>query len=151
MHSMYWEEFDVGGKFVTKGRTITEADAANYFGLTGIYLPLFVDEEYAKTTVFGFRVVPGPLTFIISLGLWIQLGLWDKTGMAFLGMDELRTHAPVRHGDTIHCEIEVIGKRETKKPDRGILNTRHTTFNQKNEKVMSWLWTNMVQRRPQGG
>ena len=146
MHSMYFEEFEVGAKFVTKGRTVTEADVVSYGGLTGIYLPLFVDQEYAKTTLFGSRVVPGPLTFVISLGLWIQLGLWDRTGLAFLGMDELRAHAPVRHGDTIHCEIEVTGKRETKNPDRGVLNTRHITFNQKNEKVFAGRSTVVIRR-----
>ncbi len=150
MHSRYFEDFEVGDKFVTSGRTVTQADVVNFLGLWGAYLPAFIDEEFGKKTVFGTTVVPAYLTLTISVGQWLSLGLLDRTGPAFLGEDELRMHAPVRISDTLHCEIEVVEKRETRHPDRGIINTRHTTFNQKNEKVMSFLWTHMYLRRPKG-
>ncbi len=148
MNSMYFEDFKVGDKFVTGGRTVTEADVVNFCGLAGIFNPIFVDEEYAKkNTIFGTRVVPGPLTYILSVGMWMRLGLFEHTVFALLGVKEMRAHAPVRHGDTLHCEGEVIETRETSKPDRGILTVKHTTFNQNTEKVMDMIMTYMLRSK----
>lgn len=148
MHSRYYDDFKVGDKFVTGARTVTEADVMNFCGLAGIFNPLFVDEEYAKkNTIFGTRVVPGPLTYIFSVGMWMRMGLLDYTVMAFLGADEVRAHAPVFHGDTLHSEVEMIEARETSKPDRGILKARHVTLNQRGEKVMSMVMSYMIRRK----
>ena len=151
MNPRYYDEFKVGEKFITGARTVTEADVINFCGLAGIFDPLFVDEENAKNnTVFGTRIVPGPLIYILSVGMWMRLGLFERTVIAFLGVDELRALAPVFHGDTLHAEAEVIMTRETRKPDRGILKVRHTTFKQKNEKVMDMVMIYMLKRKPAG-
>jgi acyl dehydratase len=148
MHSRYYEDFKVGDTFVTGARTVTEADVLNFCGLAGIFNPIFVDEEYAKkNTIFGTRVVPGPLTYILSVGMWMRLGFFERTVLAFLGVDAVRAYAPVRHGDTLHCEVEIIEARETSKPDRGILKARHVTLNQNDEKVMDMIMTYMLKRR----
>ena len=147
MSSKYFEGFEVGEKFITMGRTITRYDVSSYCGLAGIYLPLFVDEEYGKQTMFGTTIVPGPLTFIISLGLTIRLGLLDESAIAFLGVEQQTAYAPVRCGDTIRCEMEVIQKRETRHADRGIIKFKFTSFNQHSEKVMDWVMGIMLKRR----
>ena len=146
MGSKYFEDFRPEEKFITMGRTVTKGDVGTYCGLAGIYLPLFVDEEYGKMTMFGTTIVPGPLTFIISLGLVIRLGLLDESAIAFLGVDEQRAYAPVRCGDTLHCEMEVIQRRETRHVDRGIIKFKVTSFNQRNEKVMDWVMPIMLKR-----
>ena len=154
MQSKYFEDFEVGDKFVTPGRTVTQADVTNFLGIMGAYVPIFCDEEFAKKTVFGTTVVPANLALAISWGQWLSLGFYNNTTMPFLGQDEWRMYAPVRVGNTLYTEVEVVEKRETSKLDRGIIITKHTTYNQENQKVMSFLWTHMYQRRSeakQGG
>jgi acyl dehydratase len=148
MHSRYYEDISVGDTFVTGARTVTESDVMSFCGLAGIFNPLFVDEMYAKeNTIFGTRVVPGPLTYILSVGMWMRMGLFTKTVLAFLGVDAMRAYAPVRHGDTLHCEVEIIEARETSKQDRGVLKAKHTTLNQNSERVMDMIMTYMVKMK----
>lgn len=151
MNPRYYDEFKVGEKFITGARTVTEADVVNFCGLAGIFDPLFVDEEYAKNnTIFGTRIVPGPLIYILSVGMWMRLGLFERTVIALLELNNMRVLAPVFHRDTLHSEAEVMTTRETSNLDRGIVEIRHTTFNQKNEKVMDMVMTYMLKRKPSG-
>lgn len=63
---MFFEEFQIGQKFPVQGRTITETDVVLFSTMTGAYNPLFLNEEFAKTTVFKGRVVPGMLTLAMG-------------------------------------------------------------------------------------
>jgi acyl dehydratase len=106
-----------------------------------------MDMEYVKReSVFQRRAAPGALTFALSEGLIMQTGLIHGTGMAYLG-GELRIVAPVLEGDTIRVEIEVVDKRETKKPDRGIVTYRHRVLNQRDEVVLEARVQRMIKRR----
>ena len=60
--SMYFEEFEVGRRYPTYTRTITEADLVLFCALVGYHTPMFIDEHYAKKTRFGGRIVPSSLT-----------------------------------------------------------------------------------------
>ena len=55
---MYYEDFHVGSKQTTFGRTVTDADIVIFAGMTGASNPLFLDEEYAKKSTFGRRIAP---------------------------------------------------------------------------------------------
>lgn len=149
--SMYFEDFKIGDRFVSPERTITETDLVNFVALAGIIEPMFTVKEYWEKSLFGKRIIPGPMTFALSQGLEQQLGLRRGTGMAFLGVDELRAHQPVAVGDTIHVEVEVDSKRETHHADRGIMTFQRTVKNQNGAPVMQWLQTSFVRRRPQQG
>jgi len=98
--------------------------------------------------VFGRRVSPGPLTFIVQEGLVVQTGLMSKTGMALLGIEHMTWPNPVYCNDTIHVEIECLSKRETSKPDRGILSFRHTVRKQTGEVVLEMDKLRMLKRQP---
>lgn len=143
----YFEEFSVGDKFVTPARTITEADIVSYSGLSGDYNLIHTDEEFAKTTIFGTRIAHGPLVIAIAAGLLFRLGLLDGTSMALLGLN-IKFVKPVLPGDTIKCVVEVIGKRETKKADRGILTLKLQILNQRQETVIEAEHTTMQTRKP---
>ena len=58
----YWEDFEVGQRYPTASRTITEEDHLQFCKLVGYDVPLFLDEQYAKTTAFGGRICPSHLT-----------------------------------------------------------------------------------------
>jgi len=111
-------------------RTITEADIVNFAGITGDYNPIHVDEEYAKTTIFGGRIAHG----IFSAAL-ISNVLGNKLpGPGCIYLEQtLRFLAPVRIGDTITAEVEVIEIMEAKRRLR--LST--TCKNQDGKNVLS--------------
>ena len=146
MHGATFEDHQIGATYTTLARTVSETDIVNFVNLCGFIEPLFLDMEYvARESVFGRRAAPGVLTFALSEGLILQLGLIHGTGMAFLG-SEIRVVAPVLQGDTIHVEVEVADKRETRKPDRGIVTYRHRVLNQRGELVMEARVQRMIRR-----
>jgi acyl dehydratase len=141
-----FEEHAIGQKFATLGRTVSETDIVTFVNLAGFNEPLFMDMEYvARESVFKGRPAPGALTFALSEGLIMQTGLIHGTGMAYLG-GEIRIVAPVLAGDTIRVEVEVADKRETKKPDRGIVTYQHRVVNQRGETVLEAKIQRMIKR-----
>jgi len=141
-----FEQHAIGARYQTLARTVSETDIVNFVNLCGFNEPLFMDMEYVKkASVFGRRAAPGALTFSLSEGLIMQTGLIHGTGMAYLGGD-LKIVAPVLEGDTIHVEIEVVDKRETKKTDRGIVTYRHRVLNQRDEVVLEARVQRMIRR-----
>lgn len=146
---LFYEDLEVGDFAKTMSRTITEADIVNFMGISGVFEELHMSVEYIKKhSMFGQRVSPGPLTFIIAEGLAIQLGLIHHTGMALLGIDNMRWPAPTYCNDTIHVELEVLSMRESAtKSDRGIVNFRHTVHKQTGEVVLVMDKVRLMRRR----
>ncbi|RJQ67043.1 MAG: acyl dehydratase [Desulfobacteraceae bacterium] len=141
---VYFEEFLPGKVFHTDRRTITEADHVNFATSYGFFEPLFMDRAYVEElTPYKARVVPGVLTFSVAEGLTILSGILHATGIAFLGV-ELNVLKPVFIGDTIRVEIEVADKRETHKPDRGIVTFAQRVLNQANLAVMEYRIKRMI-------
>ncbi len=135
----YYEDLEIGESWVSPGRTITEADVVAFAGLTGDYNPIHTDEEFAKKTVFGGRILHGPAGFAIATGLESRLGIKDGTAVAFLGMTwDLRR--PIRIGDTIRVHESVTSKRRTKKPGQGLVNFAVAVVNQSGEVVQEGEW-----------
>ncbi|MBR5260725.1 MAG: MaoC family dehydratase N-terminal domain-containing protein [Oscillospiraceae bacterium] len=132
---LYLEDFEIGRKYVSPGRTITEADVATFAGLSGDYNPLHTDEEFGKTTMFGTRIAHGALGFIISTGLSNRMGLYEGTAIAFMECT-LKYVAPLMIGDTIHVELVPNEARHSSKPGRGILKQYLTLVNQEGKVIM---------------
>lgn len=147
MPGLFFEEFNVGDEFVSPRRTITESDIVMFAGLSGDYNPLHTDEVFAKETMFGERIAHGMLVLSISTGLAARMGIVDGTAMAFLGIVDWKFMAPVLIGDTVHVIQIVEAKRETKKPDRGVVTFKSRIINQKGDIVQEGLRTLMVRRR----
>jgi acyl dehydratase len=145
--SKYFEDFKLGEVFRTPGKTMTEGAIAMMVGLGGFTVPLFNDEEYASQTPFGSRIAPGRLTLFVMGGLEEQIGIYDETVIALVGLDKVRFKAPLRAGDTIHVEFEVINLKETSKPDRGIMVHKSKCLNQKGEVLIECEATHLMRRR----
>ena len=143
----YYEEFTVGEQFVTRGRTITEADIVAFAALTGDYNPLHVDAEFGKTTQFGERIAHGMLGASYAVGLLAALGLTEGTVIAIVHMAWDFT-GPIRIGDTIHVDQTVKSMRETKKTDRGIIIFEVKLINQRGEVVQKGERVLLVSRKP---
>ena len=146
----YFEEFAVGERFVTRGRTITETDIVAFAALTGDYNPLHVDAEFGKTTQFGERIAHGMLGASYAVGLIAALGLTEGTVIAIVNMTWDFT-APIKIGDTIHVDQSVKSMRETKRADRGIVIFEVKLINQRGEVVQKGERVLLVARKPAQG
>ena len=144
VRSLYFEDFSVGQKFVTKARTITEADVVNFAGLSWDHNQLHTDAEYAASTLYGKRIAHGLLGVIAHAGLSYEL-----TEDSILALLELtwQFKAPIYIGDTIHVEQIVKILRESNAGDRGILTFEKEVLNQKDEVVQTGTTTILLAKR----
>lgn len=143
--SMYWEEFEAGKRYDTYGRTVTEGDLSLFCAFVGYHVPLFIDEEYAKRTPFGGRIAPSAFTMSISTAM--TESLFRDTVLSLLSVERGRFLAPVRAGDTIRTEVEVLSKRETRDPKKGIVTFRDHVLNQNDKTVFEIDKIVMLKRR----
>ena len=132
---MYFEDYVVDAVATSRGRTVTEADIVNFAGLSGDFVELHMNEEYAKRGPFGRRIAHGALIFSISTGLMVQMTRHPEAIVAFYGVDKLRFVAPVFIGDTIHVVKKVISK-VAKEPGRGLVTFETSVLNQNDELVL---------------
>lgn len=146
MKPCYFEDFQVGQEFVTKARTVTEADVVNFAALSWDTNQLHTDKEFAAKTIFGERIAHGMLGMVIHAGLSQMLGIMEGTITAFLGMT-WKFHLPIRIGDTVHVLQRVKEMRETSKEDRGILTFEKELVNQRGEVVQTGTTTVLLAKR----
>jgi 3-hydroxybutyryl-CoA dehydratase len=143
----YFDDFAAGDTFTTAARTVTEGAVDQFAGLSGDFNPLHTDEESARQSPMKGRIAHGMLVLAIATGQVNQLGLFEGTTLALLGMDRIRWTAPVRLGDTLHTELTVKETRESSKPDRGVLVMDVAVQNQRGETVCQAEWTTLMARR----
>ncbi len=149
MAGLYYEEFDVGMEFEhALTRTVTEMDNIMFCALTHNPQPLHLDEEFAKQTEFGQRIVNS----LFTLGLLVGVTVGDTTlgtTIANLGMTDVRFAHPVFHGDTLRAVTRVKSKRESKsRPNAGLVVLEHVAFNQRDEEVAYCVRTAFMKKRP---
>ena len=143
------EDFKVGEKTVSPGRTVSEADIVMFAGISGDWNELHTNTEYMKNSPFGQRIAHGILTLSIGSGLALRARQHRSFEvLAFLGMDNVRFTAPVFIGDTIKVESEVLEARPSKsRPETGILRFKNAVKNQRDEAVATWETVLMVPTR----
>jgi acyl dehydratase len=124
---LFWEDFVVGDCYPTSARTITEDDLDSFCELVGYDVPLFVDEKQAAGSSYGGRICPSHLIMSIATAMTGQL--FSESLIGLLGLENGKFLAPVYPGDSLSTEVEVIEKRSTSKPERGIVIFRDHVFN----------------------
>ena len=139
----YFEDFQIGDKLITRGRTVSEADIVNFAALSGDWYRLHTDQEYAKKGPFGERIAHGLLVLSIASGLNPP---YDTAVVAFYGMDKVRFTAPTKIGDTIHVESEVVDKQD-KGELGGVVSWRQSVKNQKGEDVAVSIMKGLIAKR----
>jgi acyl dehydratase len=136
--SLTWADLDVGQRFDTRTRTITESDVTAFAGLTGDYSEIHVSRSYAAGTEFGEPIAHGLLVLSYAHGLMLGGGLLAGTAIAFLGLSDWRFIAPVRLGDTIRVRFDVAEMRvRSSRPDQGVLTFDTKVLNQRDEVVQA--------------
>ena len=149
MAGLYFEDFIVGRKVKHRtGRTITEADNVWFSALTMNPQPLHLNEDFARKSEFGQRVVNGVFTLGLAVGLSVG-DLTEGTMVANLGYDRINHPHPMFHGDTLYVESEVLEARDSKsRPTQGLVRLQHTGRNQAGVIVIVFERTVLMQRRP---
>lgn len=128
---------------------MTEADIISY-ALAYDPQPFHIDVEAASKSAYGGLIASGQHTFGVGWRMFLQEGLFKACSMGSPGVDELRWTAPVRPGDTIYTEAEVLEKRPSgSKPDRGILRMGYRMVNQRDETVLTMSIVHILAKRPQ--
>lgn len=146
---MTFDQLNVGDRFVSQGRTIAEGDVSRFAGISGDFNPLHTDAEFARQTPFGERVAHGMLVASIGTGLGNQMGVLEGTTLALMEQ-VIRYKAAVKFGDTVHLELIVKEKRESSKPDRGVVIFDTPIINQHGQTVIDMQWTLLMTRKKEG-
>jgi acyl dehydratase len=125
MPGKFFEDLEVGAHYRHPvGRTLTEMDNTLFCALTLNTQPLHINEDFARQTQFGQRIVNGIFTLGLVVGLSVS-DLTEGTIVANLGYDKIVHPNPAFHGDTIYAETEVLEKKESQsKTDRGIVRLK---------------------------
>lgn len=149
MAGLYYEQFEAGMEFKhALTRTITEMDNVLFCALTHNPQPLHLDEEFAKKTEYGTRIVNS----LFTLGLVIGVTVADTTlgtTVGNLGMTDIRFKNPVFHGDTISVVTRILSKRDSaSRPESGLVTFEHQGFNQRNQEIAYCVRTALMRRIP---
>ena len=145
---LYFEDLAVGQTFGT-GNVTVEPEEVKAFAAEFDPQPFHLDEEAARGSPFGGLVASGWHTAALTMRLLVGGELRVVGGLIGLGVEELSWPRPVRPGDVLRVESEVLGLRPSgSKPDRGIVRVRNTTLNGEGQPVMVQVVTMIVPRRP---
>ncbi len=147
---MFLEDFAPGQSFTSSARTITEADLTLFAMLSGDWNPVHVDEEFARTTQYGRRLVHGLYGPAIMTGMMQQLGIFDGSAVAMLNVRELAFKAPLLVGDTVHLVLDIVATRATSDGRRGVVGRRFRLVKHGGEVAQEMLSDVLVLRRPGG-
>jgi acyl dehydratase len=147
MSERYLEDFVVGQRFGS-GELCIERERAKAFAAEFDPQPFHLDQEAARHTIFGELTVSGWQTAAVTMRLLVESELQPAGGIIGAGFDEFRWPKPVRPGDKLHIESEVLEVRPSKsRPERGLIKVRTTTFNQNGESVQVLVANLVVPRR----
>ena len=147
MAERYFDDFQVGERFSTRGISLTESAIID-FAMRYDPQPFHIDTEAAKASNYGGLIASGFQTLVLGFRMVMETGIFRASSMGSPGFDELRWLKPVRPGDTLHTELEVMEKKPSaSKPDRGILRIAYRIKNQKDEEVRTFLSMHLLKRR----
>ena len=147
MTGRYFEDFSVGDRFETAGKTFSEGEMMDF---AFRYDPqrFHIDAEAAKDTIYGGLIASGIQTLAVTLRMIMQTGIYEGTGLGSPGIDGLKWCKPVYPGDTLRGVVEVLETRTSgSKLDRGYVTVRTDTLNQKDETVMTFVCMQIIKRR----
>lgn len=142
----FWQDLEIGQRFDTWSRTITEADLVNFVSVTGMLEAIFIDADFERGAIAG-RPVPGALTYTLIEGFILQ-SMIQGTGLAMLELHQ-QIHAPVKVGDTISATIEISAIKPTSRSGRAVVTSLVEVMNQHGTKVMTYTPVRLLAGRPE--
>ncbi|RWA54236.1 dehydratase [Cupriavidus sp. UYMSc13B] len=148
MNVHYIEDLAPGQKYGS-GRLLVDADRIRSFAAEFDPQPFHLDAEAARGTLFRGLAASGWHTAALTMRLLVDGEFRPAGGIIGAGFEELRWPKPVRPGDALHLESEILEVRTSKsRPEQGIVKVKTTTFNQDGDPVQVSIGNLVVQRRP---
>lgn len=148
MNKQYLEDFAAGQVYrsnrlqVDKGQILAFASQFDP-------QPYHLDEELARNSVFKGLAASGWHTAAMTMRLLVDSEFQPADGILGVGLEELSWPRPVRPGDELRVESEVLEVRPSKlRADRGVIRLRTTTLNQNDQPVQIFTGNLLVPRRP---
>jgi len=147
MAETYLEDIAVGRTYRT-GRVSVSADEIKAFAREFDPQPFHVDEEAARASLFAGLAASGWHTAALTMRLIVSAEFTPAGGHIGARIEEIQWPRPVRPGDELRAETEVLDVRPSEsKPGYGWIRVRTTTFNQKDEPVQVYTGNLIVRRR----
>ncbi len=146
---LYWEDIGVGQVITSRGQVMTR-DRIVAFAEEFDPQPQHLSEEGARGSLFGELVASGWHTASVTMRLQLEAMMGRFPGGS-LGaqIDTLAWRRPVRPGDELRAQVEVLAKRPSgSRPDRGLVTLKTTTLNQRDETVQEMTASILAPRRP---
>jgi acyl dehydratase len=145
----YLDDFSVGETFSTGGITFTESNIID-FAMSFDPQPFHLDVQAASESLYEGLIASGFHTISVCFRLFIQTGTLAQCSMGSPGIDDLKWLAPVRPGDTLRTEVEVVEVRpSSRRPNRGVLRLQYAAINQNDETVSTFIVNHLAKRRPE--
>ena len=145
---LYLDDFAAGQRYRT-GKVGIDAAAIKAFAATYDPQPFHLDEEAARVSVFAGLSASGWHTAALTMRLLVESGLRPAGGIVGTRAEELRWPRPVRPGDELEVEAEVLEVRPSRsRPGQGYIKCRATTLNQHREPVQVLVMNLLVDARP---
>ena len=143
----FFEDYAVGRRFHhATPRTLNDADASLYIGLTGARHPVHCSEPLAREMGHRARPLDDLLVFNVAFGKTVPDVSYNA--IANLGYADVRFLAPVYGADTLSCESVVLGLKENSDGKSGVVYVRSRAFNQDRVEVLAWTrWVMVVRRK----
>ncbi len=139
MEPLYFEDLPVGRSFTSGSVTVSEAEIIAF---ARQFDPQFfhLDPEAAKTSLFKGLAASGWHTAGLTMRLLTAGHMPIAGGLIGRGTDQLEWVRPVRPGDTLRVETEVIeARRSITRPRQGWVKMRNTTLNQRDQPVQIFV------------
>jgi acyl dehydratase len=149
MTKRYLEDFAAGQRFGGAARIRVEKERIMTFAAEFDPQPFHLDEQAASNSIFRGLAASGWNTAAATMRLLVESELKPAGGIVGAGFDDFRWPRPVRPGDELRVESEVLDVRPSQsRPEQGMIKVRTTTFNQRNEPVQISVGNLVVPRRP---
>jgi acyl dehydratase len=147
MAEHFLEDFAVGQTYGS-GRLRVEVQRIKSFAAEFDPQPFHLDETASRQSVFRGLAASGWHTAAMTMRLLVESELKPAGGIVGLGFEELRWPAPVRPGDELRVESEILDVRPSRsRPDQGLIKVKTTTLNQRGEAVQVSVGNLLVLRR----
>lgn len=145
---MFFDDLPVGYTFETASRSLSEAEILS-FARQFDRQPFHTDVEAAKASTYGGLIASGFQTMVVGFDLTLEAGIWNEASMGSPGMENVRWIRPVRPGDTLRVEAEVVSSKPSRsRDDRGSTGIMYRVLNQADEVVMTYQIIHILKRRP---
>ena len=144
----YLEDYAAGQKYAGSARVRVDAERIHRFAAEFDPQPFHLDDAAAQQSIFRGLAASGWHTAAMTMRLLVASDLEPAGGIVGAGFDEFRWPLPVRPGDELRVEVEVLEVRPSKsRPDLGVIKIRTTTLNQNGQAVQVTVGNLMVPRK----